>query len=349
MTRKKKITFAICSVAILLLALSGAGIYVYYHLDRRPIITKEHWIYIRPYDSHEKLITQIRPALSDEDALRWFEMAGNLYDLTTAEISGNLRGAYRLTPGMTARQIVNILSRRIETPVRLTFNNVRLKEDLAGRIARYLMTDSTQIIDMLNDSVVCRNYGTTPENIGSLFLPDTYEVYWTITPQDLLARMYREYRSFWTPARLAKAQALGISPEEVSIIASIAEEETRDRQERGIVARLYWNRLQRGMPLQADPTVKYALGDFTLRRILERHLDTESPYNTYRHAGLPPGPIRIAEKATIDAFLDSKPHPFLYMCAKEDFSGRHNFARTLTEHNRNAARYHQALRRLNIK
>ncbi len=349
MTKKKKITLTVCSAAILLLTLSGIGVYGFYHLTRRPIVIKEHWIYIRPYDSHDKLTAQIRPALENEEALCWFETAGRLYDLETAEKSGNLRGAYRLTPGMTARQIARDLSRRQETPVRLTFNNVRFKEDLAGRIARCLMADSTQIIDMLNDSLICRSYGTTPENIGSLFLPDTYEVYWTITPRELLSRMYREYNNFWTPERRAKAQALGVSPTEVSIIASIAEEETRDRQERGVVARLYWNRLQRGMLLQADPTVKYALGDFTLRRILERHLSTDSPYNTYRHAGLPPGPIRIAEKATIDAFLDSSPHPFLYMCAKEDFSGRHNFARTLGEHNRNAARYHQALRRHKIR
>lgn len=349
MTKKKKIAFAIYSVAILLLLLSGVGCYAYYQLAVRPIVTKDHWIYIRPYDSHEKLIEQIKPALKDDNALPWFERASGLYDLKVAEMSGKLRGAYRLTPGMTARQIAGTLSRRIETPVRLTFNNIRLKEDLAGRIARCLMADSAQIIDLLNDSIVCRRYGTTPENIGSLFLPDTYEVYWTITPEELLARMYREYNNFWTAERLGKAQALGISPTEASIIASIAEEETRDRQERGTVARLYWNRLQRGMPLQADPTVKYALGDFTLRRILARHLDTDSPYNTYRHTGLPPGPIRIAEKATIDALLDSNPHPFLYMCAKEDFSGRHNFARTLAEHNRNAARYHQALRRLRIQ
>lgn len=349
MTKKKKLTFTVCSMAMLLLLLSGAGLYGFYHLARRPIVTKEHWIYIRPYDSNEKLITQIRPALADEEALRWFKIAEELYDLEMAQISGNLKGAYRLTPGMTASQIAGNLSRRIQTPVRLTFNNIRLKEDLAGRIARCLMADSVQIIDMLNDSILCRSYGTDPDNIGSLFLPDTYEIYWTTTPQDLLARMYREYKNFWTPERLAKAQALKVSPAQAAIIASIAEEETCDRQERGIVARLYWNRLQRGMLLQADPTIKYALGDFSLRRILERHLDVDSPYNTYRHPGLPPGPIRIAEKATIDAFLDSRPHPFLYMCAKEDFSGRHNFARTLAEHNRNAARYHQALRRLNRK
>ena len=155
--------------------------------------------------------------------------------------------------------------------------------------------------------------------------------------------MLAEHRKFWNDERKAKAQNLGITPQQATIICSIAEEETQNRAERGVVARLYLNRLNIGMPLQADPTVKYAVGDFSLRRVLNIHLEKDSPYNTYKVAGLPPGPIRMVDKRTIDALLNSKPHKYLYMCAKEDFSGTHNFATSLGEHLRNAARYHAAL------
>lgn len=344
MNRRQIITLALAIALAAALALVIGGGYVYYRTACRAVVIREHWVYVHPSEPYDSLLAHVRPALGDDSDFRWFCRMAVHYELPSRTAAGGIVGAYKLRAGMTARAVAVTLSRRWQTPVRITFHNVRRKEDLAGRIARRLMADSTQILAAMNDSGLCRRCGTDTVLVANLFLPDTYEVYWNIAPADLVQRMETEHRRFWNDARRAKASALGLSPDEAAIIASIAEEETADRAERGVVARLYWNRLQRGMPLQADPTVKYAVGDFTLRRILQKHLAVESPYNTYRHTGLPPGPIRIAEKATIDSLLDSRPHPYIYMCAKEDFSGRHNFATTLTEHNRNAARYHQALR-----
>ena len=227
----------------------------------------------------------------------------------------------------------------------MTFGGARLKEQIAGRMARPLLCDSLAILEAMTDPSFLEKAGVDEANVGTVFLPDTYEVYWNIAPEKLMERMLKEYERYWNEERRSKAEAMGLSPREVAVLASIAEEETTDRHERGVVGRLYWNRLQKGMLLQADPTVKFALGDFALKRILLRHLEVDSPYNTYKYAGLPPGPIRIPEKATMDSILNSRPHAYLYMCAKPDFSGRHNFAVTLGEHNRNAEAYHQALNR----
>jgi UPF0755 protein len=193
------------------------------------------------------------------------------------------------------------------------------------------MMDSAEIAPLLADTMM------------SLFIPDTYEVYWNISAPDLLRRMEREHDRFWNAERRAKAEALQMTTEEVATLASIVAEETNDNAEKPTVAGLYINRLRRGMPLQADPTVKFALQNFGLRRVLNEHLMVDSPYNTYRYGGLPPGPIRIATPVDIDAVLNYRRHNYIYMCAKEDFSGSHNFATNLADHNRNARRYQQAL------
>ena len=190
--------------------------------------------------------------------------------------------------------------------------------------------------------------GFSKEQFAYMFLPDTYQFYWTTSVDDFLTRMKREYDKFWTEDRIKKAEKMGLTPNEVSIIASIAEEETNNVKERGVVGRLYINRVQKNMPLQADPTVKFALQDFSLRRIKSEHLKVNSPYNTYKNTGLPPGPIRIPNKTTIDSILDSEPHDFIYMCAKEDFSGLHNFATNYKEHQQNATKYRNALNRRKI-
>lgn len=182
-----------------------------------------------------------------------------------------------------------------------------------------------------------------------MFIPNTYEVYWNTSAKNFMNRMKKEYDRFWNDSRKAKAKEIGMSPVEVAILASIVEEETAAYDEYPVVAGLYINRLKRNIPLQADPTVKFAWGDFTLQRILFSHLEIDSPYNTYKHTGLPPGPLRIPSIKGLDAVLNYQKHSYLYMCAKEDLSGRHNFAKTLAEHSRNAKKYQAELNRRKIK
>ena len=262
----------------------------------------------------------------------------------------NMRtGRYAVEPGMNNLALLNNLRRGHQEATRVTFNNIRFKQDLAERLAGQLMIGEDDLLPLLADSVYCASLGFTPETILALFIPNTYEVYWNISAEKLMQRMQREYKNFWSDTRLAKAKAIGMTPVEVAILASIVEEETAATDEYPIVAGLYLNRLQRGIPLQADPTVKFAVGDFSLQRILFEHLEIDSPYNTYKHAGLPPGPLRIPTIRGLDAVLNHMNHNYLYMCAKEDFSGRHNFAVTLAEHNRNANRYRAELNRRKIR
>ena len=258
-------------------------------------------------------------------------------------------GNYTLRPGDSMRDICLRLLSGNQTPVRLVIPSVRTLDRLAGAVGRQLMTDSAAVMTLLTDEHLIDSLGYTCETFPCLFIPNTYEVYWTMTPRQFIARMQKEHQRFWTAARVAKAEAQGLTPNEVMTLASIVDEETAKDDEKPMVARLYLNRLQRGMLLQADPTVKFALGNPELRRILYAHLQTDSPYNTYKYAGLPPGPIRIPTMAAIEAVLNPAKHSYLYMCAKEDFSGYHNFATTLAQHNANARRYQQALDRLGIK
>lgn len=262
----------------------------------------------------------------------------------------NMRtGRYAVHPGMSNLKLLNDLRRGHQAATKLTFNNIRFKKDFAERLSEQLMLKEDEILALLDDSAYCASLGFTTETINALFIPNTYEVYWNIPADKLMQRMKREYNAFWTPARLDKAKAIGLTPVEVATLASIVEEETAAPDEYPIVAGLYLNRLHRGIPLQADPTVKFAIGDFSLQRILFEHLEIDSPYNTYKYAGLPPGPLRIPTIKGLDAVLNYMQHNYLYMCAKEDFSGRHNFAATLAEHNRNANRYRAELNRRGIK
>jgi UPF0755 protein len=315
-----------------------------YLIARRPLRSldgEQATLLIRPGQSLREALDAL-PLRDPHDAtrLRW---AAALLRLPAVADSVQLRGAYRVTSDMTPLKLMYHVQHRMQSPVRITFNNIRTRGELAERLSQQLMLQEEELLALFRDSAYCRQLDTDTANVVSLFLPDTYEVYWNISAQDLVARMAQEYEHFWTPERRALAQALHLTPAEVSVLGSIAEEETQDRTERGIVARLYWNRLELGMPLQADPTVKFAVGDFTLKRIMHEHLAVDSPYNTYLNTGLPPGPIRLCDKATIDAVLHSAPHTYIYMCAREDFSGLHNFARSYAEHQANARRYHDAL------
>lgn len=258
-------------------------------------------------------------------------------------------GRYAVSPGMNNLTLLKDLVHGQQAAARITFHNIRFKKDLAERLAEQLMLNENELLTLLDDSAYCDSLGFTPETITTLFIPNTYEVYWNIPAGRLIRRMKKEYDAFWNPERLEKAKAIGFTPTEVAILASIVEEETASASEYPIIAGLYINRLHIGMPLQADPTVKFAVGDFSLKRILFEHLEIDSPYNTYKHTGLPPGPLRIPTIKSMDAVLNYMKHNYLYMCAKEDLSGQHNFAATLAEHSRNAARYRAELNRRGIR
>lgn len=262
----------------------------------------------------------------------------------------NIRpGRYSITEGMSNLELIRKLRGGTQDPLKLRFNSLRTKEQLAGRLGSLLMADSMSIITLLNDEDYLKQYDLQPNTSVSLFIPNTYEVFWDMDANEIFEKMKREYDVFWNESRKAKAAAIPMSQIEVITLASIIQDETNKNFEYPIIAGLYINRLKKKMPLQACPTVKFALGDFTLQRILHRHLQVDSPYNTYMYPGLPPGPILMPSTVCIDAVLNYEKHNYLFMTAKETLNGEHHFAATLTEHNKNARRYQQALNKRGIK
>jgi UPF0755 protein len=250
---------------------------------------------------------------------------------------------------MSNLALLNKLMRALQDPVRLTLSgNIRSNERLAVLLSRYVEADSVKILLSLNDSLTTADYGFTPTTIMGMFIPNTYEVYWNTAPDALLKRMKREYDNFWTEERKAKAEILGLSLQEVTVLASIVYEESLKNDEMPRIAGVYMNRLKKKMTLDADTTLKFAAGDFTLRRVLDRHKLIDSPYNTYKYAGLPPGPICVPPPAAIDAVLNYDRHDYFYFCARPDLSGYHNFAKTLSQHNQNAHNYQQMLNKNRI-
>jgi UPF0755 protein len=257
-------------------------------------------------------------------------------------------GLYQIDPKMNNLQLVRMLRSGQQTPVRVTFNTIRTKEDLAEKISANLEVSKEQFLELLQDSVYIRKFGFEEETIMSLFIPNTYEFWWDTSAEELFERMHKEYQSFWTEARSQKAQDLGLSKEEVSTLASIVQAESQKSDERPKIAGVYLNRLRIGMPLQADPTLVFAAGDFSIKRLTAKQMAIDSPYNTYKYAGLPPGPINLPDINSLDAVLNYEKHSYLYFCAKEDFSGYHSFAVGYNEHLNNARRYQRALNAANI-
>lgn len=313
------------------------------------------WRYVSaPFEGTESVRVNI-PSTADAAAVRSIlaEALGDSYgDKVTAiwehrrHDNAPLHGSFVVEPGTPAYVFARTLVRGHQTPVRLTFNNLRTIGQLAARIGNVLETDSATFMQACDSILPGMGYDTP--TYAAAFLPDTYEFYWTADPASVVEKLNGYTRRFWNEQRTAKAKALGLTPAQVATIASIVEEETNKADERPTVARLYMNRVAKNMPLQADPTVKFALGDFSLRRITGKHLTVDSPYNTYRYTGLPPGPIRIAEGATLDAVLNAPENNYLYMCAKSDFSGYHDFTDSYDRHRINAARYHRALTKRGI-
>ncbi len=258
-------------------------------------------------------------------------------------------GHYILPKGATPLSIVNMLRSGAQKPIRLTFNNIRTLEDLSGRLAEQVEADSLSLLGHLKEPATAAKYNIEPEEVIGLFIPNTYEIWWNTSPEALTDRMAKEWEKFWNKERTTKLSRTKLSRMEVITLASIVYEETKNVGEMPKIAGVYINRLRRGMPLQACPTAKYAVGDFSIKRVLHKHTQTPSPYNTYLHRGLPPGPICTPSIAAIDAVLNYADHNYLYFCAKEDFSGRHNFSTNLSQHNAYSRRYSEALRRAGIR
>jgi len=252
-------------------------------------------------------------------------------------------GRYTLHANMSNLEAIRFLRAGLQEPVKITFNNVRLIPDLSKKITRNLGMTPEEFEAGLVKFAMDSNDGFNKDNVLCMFIPNTYEVYYNVSVETLIDKMHTEFEKFWTDEKKEKARQLGLSPIEVSILASIVQAETVKQDEASKIAGLYLNRIKKGIPLQADPTLVFAVGDFTLKRVLNEHKEVESPYNTYKNSGLPPGPINMPEVFALNAVLDYFPSDYIYMCAKEDFSGRHNFTASYSQHMRNATRYQNAL------
>lgn len=342
----KRIIKATLTVAIIVTACISAAIgYSFYIVKLRTVQTdKTEYLYITPDDNSATVAGKLSDIIG-KSFIKGFELLAkhNKFD------SRKRSGRFAINNGDNMHAIYRRIVSNEQTPVKLVVPSTRTLEQLTGAISRQLMLDSLELSKFLTNPIYYKTIGYKEETLPSLFIPNTYEVYWNIKPENLMSRLMKEHRNFWNKERITKAEKLNMTPEEVATLASIIDEETNSDEEKPIVAGMYINRLKRNMPLQADPTVKFAIGDPTRKRILKKDLETDSPYNTYRYKGLPPGPLRIPTIQAIESVLNYTRHNYLYMCAKEDFSGRHNFAKTLNEHNANARRYQQALNKLNIK
>ncbi len=258
-------------------------------------------------------------------------------------------GRYKITNEMNNKELVILLRSGIQSPVKLVFHNIRTKEQLAWRVSQYIEADSATLMDLLKDNEYLKQSGFDTNTCLTMFIPNTYEFYWNTSAEMFFRRMEKEYRKFWSSSRKELAAKAGLSREQVSILASIVEQETQRKDEKPMIAGVYLNRISRGMRLEADPTVVYALGNFSVQRVLNQYKEIDSPYNTYKYGGLPPGPICIPSIASLDAVLNHVKHDFLFFCARDDFSGYHVFAKSYSDHLINALKFQRELNRRNIR
>lgn len=329
---------------LVVLAVGGYFGIKFYKVFFAPNTTgKEKYLYVRTGSNLDNLFEELRR----KDILTeigTFSQAAAKMDLARSLKPGR----YKLLKGMNNRSIINMLKSGNQDPVKLKFQNLRKKENFAGYLANNLEPDSLTFISVLDSAALIEKYGFNKDNSYVMFIPNTYEMYWNVTALEFFDRMHTEYEKFWNPERKQKAAALNLTPIQVSILASIVDAEALYDKEMPTIAGLYLNRLNKGILLQADPTVIYANNDFSVKRVTNSLLQVQSKYNTYKYAGLPPGPIMMPSINAIDAVLNREKNNYIYMCAKEDFSGYHNFAVTVQEHELNAKKYREALNKRNI-
>lgn len=338
----KKFLIALGILFFLLLAFTGFNYYFKYY---GPNVTdNQDYLYIKTGSGFA-------------DVLKTIEQQGIVKDTTTfmqvaysEKYENRVKpGKYRLHKGMGNKKFIRMLALGEQEPVKIAFQNVRLKETFAGMVGKKLEADSASIIHLLDSASYLKPFGFTPDDVYVMFMPNSYKMYWNGSAEKFFVRMNDEYQKFWIPERKEQAKAAGLTPVQVSILASIVDAEALHDNEMPAIAGLYLNRLNRGMKLEADPTVIFALKDFTIKRVLNKYLVFNSPYNTYLNKGLPPGPIMMPSVNAVKAVLNYKKHNYIYMCAKDDFSGYHNFATNMADHLINAHKFQQALNDRNIK
>lgn len=347
----KKTQISLISAVIIAAILCGAALWQYLLLTKNNFKSTDSnvEVYIYPETSYSQLLDTLSAHYHISSLLSLHLHKYLLHwDTDTSYVP---TGHYVLPEQMGSQHMIRTFQHHRQTPINLTFkNNIRTREQLASRLATQLMIDSAEIASALYDSAFVSRWGhdLNPQTIVSLFLPNTYEVYWDMTVEKLFARMQREYDAFWTDERLHLAEKLQLTPAQVATIASIVESETNRNEDKPIIAGLYLNRLRLGMPLQSCPTVIFAQGDFTVRRVTNAMLQIDSPYNTYRRQGLPPGPIRVSTALAQDAVLHATPSNYLFMCASTAFDGTHHFSATYAEHSQYARAYQRELNRRKI-
>jgi UPF0755 protein len=341
-----KMAFILASVVVFIVI---AGIYFLYqkvYTSNVAIKDKETFYLYIPTGGNFENVTDSLKAYKILKNPESFEWVSKLKKYTIKVQAGR----YELKNGMSNNTLVNMLRIGNQKPVNMTFNTIRTKSELAKKISEQMEFDSDSLMQLLDNKNYLEGFGFTPESVISMFIPNTYQLKWNNSPQEFFEKMNKEYEKFWSPSREAKLKNLRMNKLEVSTLASIVQAEQSVRNdEKARVAGLYINRLKEGMLLESDPTIVYAIGDFSIRRVLNRDKEINSPYNTYKYAGLPPGPINLPEISSIDAVLNYEKHHYIFMCAKEDFSGYHNFSSNLSQHNLNARKYQMALNRKGIR
>lgn len=344
MTKKrtwKKYLFSLFIITILI----GSGVLLagWYVIFKSNVQLNDSFFYIKTGSTFEDVVDSLdkKNVLENMQTFLWVAKQKNYPDKIKP-------GKYLLKKGMNNNELVNLFRSGNQVPVHIEFNSIRTAEQLAGRLSKQIEADSISIINILNDTAYLQSKGFDMYNKVSVFIPNTYEIWWNTSAQQLFDKMYKEYTAFWNSNRLSKAKELKLTPNQVITLASIVEQETSKNDEKPKVAGVYLNRLKSNMALQADPTLIFAAGDFSIRRVLNYHKEIESPYNTYKYTGLPPGPICIPAISSIDAVLNPDKHNYVFFCAKEDFSGYHNFALSYNEHLINARKYQAALNRRKI-
>lgn len=341
MKKRKKIIVII--LLIVFFIVGGTAIHYYNTLFSSNINKHaDEYLYIPTNTDLEGLVQLVKEKniLHDEETFSWVAKRMKFTKVKP--------GKYKLSPGMSNVELVRMLRAGKQEPVKIQFQNIRLKKDFAGYIGSRLEVDSAKLLSMLDSMDFLRGLGFDEENIFCMFIPNTYEFYWNTSEEKFIKKMKEEYDLFWTEERIKKAKKINLSKTDVIILASIVDQEALMNDELRRIAGVYMNRLSRGMKLEADPTVIFAIGDFNIKRVLNRMLQYDSPYNTYKYNGLPPGPICMPSVAAIDATLQYEKHNYIYFCAKEDFSGYHNFASNVAQHQINAKKFQQALTKRRI-
>lgn len=335
---------AIVLVAFFLTA-GGISVFIAYQALYRPHVIlkgkKSDYFYIRTGWKMEDVLNALyeNNYVSDRGLFEWLSERKNL----SKHINP---GKYMLKEKMSYNEIINLFRSGKQVPVEITFDNLHTKQQIASRAGKCLETDSLKIMELLNDNEFLGKYKLDNKTVVTVFIADTYVFHWNTSAEQFFDRMYRESEKFWNEKRMEKLSSFNFSRFDAVILASVVEMESYRKDEKPVIAGVYMNRLKKGMLLQADPTVIYATGDFSIKRVLKKHLETDSPYNTYKYTGLPPGPICIPSVSSIEAVIDHDKHNYIYFCAKEDFSGYHNFAETFAQHNINAKKYQRALNKV---